>query len=158
MESENELTNVSVVLHDLNRMSINTFLKASGYEIKGMDWGKKIKCVLLVIDTMQMRQKNKGANNMGKIKQAYLQEIGSVDAVIESLNNALQGEGKKYQITTNAGQSDERTEWINREKFLEFMIENAINVLSGNVGYLFQDDEKEQKKDLIARVGRSWML
>jgi hypothetical protein len=148
MESENELTRVEVVLHDLNRMCIDTFLKANGYELKGMGWNKKIKCILLVLDTMQMRQKNEGANNMEKIKQTYLQEIGSVDAVIESLDNALQAEGKKYQITTNAGQSDERTEWINREKFLEFMIENAINVLSGNVGYLFQDDEKEQKKTL----------
>jgi len=53
MESENELTRVEVVLHDLNRMCIDTFLKANGYEIKGMDWNKKIKCVLLVIDEVQ---------------------------------------------------------------------------------------------------------
>nr|WP_321303432.1 hypothetical protein [uncultured Trichococcus sp.] len=148
MENENELTRAEVFLHNFNRIAIDTFLEANGYETKGMDWGKKIKCVLLVIDTMQLQQKSKGANKMEKFKQDYLQEMGSVNAVIESLDNALHDEGKKYQITTNAGQSDERTEWINREKFLEFMIENAIHLLSSNVGYLFMDDEKTQKKTL----------
>ena len=66
MESENELTRVEVVLHDLNRSAIDTFLNANGYETEGMDWGKKIKYVLLVIDKMQMRQKSKGANKMEK--------------------------------------------------------------------------------------------
>ena len=42
MESENELTRVEVVLHDLNRSAIDTFLNANGYETEGMDWGKKI--------------------------------------------------------------------------------------------------------------------
>ena len=148
MESENELTRVEVVLHDLNRSSIDTFLKANGYELNGMGWNKKIKSVLLVIDTMQLQQKSKGANNMKKIKQAYLEEIGSVEEAIDSLNYALLTDDSKYQITTNKGQSDERTEWVNREKFLEFMIENAIDRLGGNVGYLFMDDEKTQKKTL----------
>ena len=53
MESENELTRVEVVLHNFNRSAIDQFLKANGYEIKGMDWNKKIKCVLLVIDEVQ---------------------------------------------------------------------------------------------------------
>lgn len=53
MESENELTRVEVVLHNFNRAAIDNFLQVNGYEIKGMDWNKKIKCVLLVIDEVQ---------------------------------------------------------------------------------------------------------
>ena len=39
---ENELTKVEVVLHELNRKSINTFLRANGLKTDGDDWGKKI--------------------------------------------------------------------------------------------------------------------
>ena len=83
---------------------------------------------------------------MGKIKKAYIEEIGAVDAVIESLSSALQSDDTEFEIITDEGQPNERSEWINREAFLEFMIEHAINILSGSVGYLFQDDEKNAKK------------
>lgn len=52
MESENdfELTRVEVVLHEFNRKTINEFLAANGIASDGLDFGKKIKQVLLVIE------------------------------------------------------------------------------------------------------------
>lgn len=50
MEKDFELTNVSIVLHEFNRASIDTFLQANGIAIEGLDWGTKIKKVLLVIE------------------------------------------------------------------------------------------------------------
>lgn len=83
---------------------------------------------------------------MGKLKKAYLEEISAVDAVVETLEEALQATDSEYQIVTNEGEPDESSEWISREKFLEFVIEHAVNELGGKVGYLFQDDEKNAKK------------
>lgn len=52
MENENdfELTRVEVVLHEFNRKTINEFLAANGIKSDGLDFGKKIKQVLLVIE------------------------------------------------------------------------------------------------------------
>ncbi|WP_321378447.1 hypothetical protein [Trichococcus shcherbakoviae] len=50
MENENELTVVEVVLHEFNRRAINEFLEANGIASDGLDFGKKIKQVLLVIE------------------------------------------------------------------------------------------------------------
>ncbi len=83
---------------------------------------------------------------MGKMKKAYLEEVGAVDAVIKSLSSALQSDATEYEIITDEGQPHERTDWISREEFLEFVIENAVNELGGKVGYLFQDEEKNAKK------------
>jgi hypothetical protein len=54
MESENELTKVEIVLHNFNRLSVDNFLKANGFEVQGESWERKIKLVLLVIDEVQM--------------------------------------------------------------------------------------------------------
>ncbi len=50
LENENELTVVEVVLHEFNRRAINEFLEANGIASDGLDFGKKIKQVLLVIE------------------------------------------------------------------------------------------------------------
>ena len=83
---------------------------------------------------------------MGKLKKAYLEEVGTVNEVIESLSSALQSDDTEFEIITDKGYPNEKSNWISREEFLEFMIEYAINILSGSVGYLFQDDEKNAKK------------
>ena len=85
---------------------------------------------------------------MGKLKKVYLEEVDAVKEAISTLEAALQADDAEYEIITDEGQPNERSEWINREAFLEFMIENAIHLLSSNVGYLFMDDEKTQKKTL----------
>ena len=83
---------------------------------------------------------------MGKMKKAYLEEIGVVNEVIESLSSALQSEDTEFEIITDKGYQKEKSNWISREEFLEFMIEYAINTLSGSVGYIFPDEEKSAKK------------
>lgn len=83
---------------------------------------------------------------MGKLKKVYLEEVDAVKEAISTLEAALQTDETEYEIITDEGQPNERTDWINREEFLEFMIESVINMLSGNVGYLFQDEEKSAKK------------
>lgn len=83
---------------------------------------------------------------MGKLKKVYLEEVDAVKEAISTLEAALQADDAEYEIITDEGQPNERSEWINREAFLEFMIESVINMLSGNVGYLFQDEEKNAKK------------
>lgn len=83
---------------------------------------------------------------MGKMKKAYLEEIGVVNEVIESLSSALQSDDTEFEIITDKGYPNEKSNWISREEFLEFMIEYTINTLSGNVGYVFPDDEKSAKK------------
>ena len=54
MESENELTEAKIVLHELNRACIDSFLQAHGFGTTGQDWGRKIKVVLLIIEEIQM--------------------------------------------------------------------------------------------------------
>ncbi len=54
MKNENELTRVEVVLHDLNRSAIDTFLQAHGFGTAGQDWGRKTKLVLMIIEEIQM--------------------------------------------------------------------------------------------------------
>ena len=54
MESENELTKGEIVLHELNRACIDSFLQAHGFGTAGQDWGRKIKVVLLIIEEIQM--------------------------------------------------------------------------------------------------------
>lgn len=83
---------------------------------------------------------------MGKLKKAYLEEISAVDAVVEALEEALKSKDSEYQIVTNEGQPDESSEWISREKFLEFVIEHAVNELGGKVGYLFQDEKNNPRQ------------
>ena len=60
MENENdfELTRVEIVLHNFNRVAIDKFLNANGFEVDGDDWGRKIKQVLLVIDEIQQGIRN----------------------------------------------------------------------------------------------------
>lgn len=82
---------------------------------------------------------------MGKWKKAYLEEINTVKEVVEALEEALQATDEEYQIITNEGQPDESSEWISREKFLEFVIEHSIHELGGKVGYLFQDEKSAKK-------------
>ena len=41
MESENELTKVEIVLHELNRACIDSFLQAHGFGTAGQDYGRK---------------------------------------------------------------------------------------------------------------------
>lgn len=83
---------------------------------------------------------------MGKLKKGYLEEVDAVKEAISTLEAALQADDTEYEIIIDKGQPNERTDWISREEFLEFMIESAINILSGNVGYLFRDEEKNAKK------------
>jgi len=54
MESENELTKVEVVLHEFNRVAIDAFLQAHGFETAGQDYGRKTKVVLMIIEEIQM--------------------------------------------------------------------------------------------------------
>ena len=51
-EEDFELTKVEVILHEFNRMAIDKFLVTNGIAIEGVDWGKKIKLVLLIIERM----------------------------------------------------------------------------------------------------------
>lgn len=142
---ENELTKVEVVLHEFNRAAIDTFLQAGGFESDHDDWGKKIKQVLLVIDEGQLKN-DKGADNMVDFKAAYLEEVKEVKEVVRALEETLEQTDEEYEIITDEGQPNEKSNWISREEFLEFMIEYAINTLSGSVGYIFPDDEKCVKK------------
>ena len=142
---ENELTKVEVVLHELNRKSINTFLRANGLKTVGDDWGKKIKQMILLIDEGQLKN-DKGADNMVDFKAAYLEEVKEVKEVVRALEETLEQTDEEYEIITDEGQPNEKSNWISREEFLEFMIEYAINTLSGSVGYIFPDDEKCVKK------------
>ncbi|WP_321378383.1 hypothetical protein [Trichococcus shcherbakoviae] len=140
-ESENELTRVEVVLHNFNRAAIDTFLVSNGIEADGDDWGRKIKQVLRVIDEGQLKN-DKGADKMVDFKAAYLEEVKEVKEVVRALEETLEQTDEEYEIITDEGQPNEKSNWISREEFLEFMIEYAINTLSGNVGYIFLDDEK----------------
>ena len=142
---ENELTKVEVVLHEFNRAAIDTFLQAGGFESDHDDWGKKIKQVLLVIDEGQLKN-DKGADKMADFKAAYLEEVKEVKEVVKALEETLEQTDEEYEIITDEGQPNEKSNWISREEFLEFMIEYAINTLSGSVGYIFPDDEKCVKK------------
>ena len=142
---ENELTKVEVVLHELNRKSINTFLRANGLKTDGDDWGKKIKQMILLIDEGQLKN-DKGADRMVDFKAAYLEEVKEVKEVVRALEETLEQTDEEYEIITDEGQPNEKSNWISREEFLEFMIEYAINTLSGNVGYVFPDEEKSAKK------------
>ena len=83
---------------------------------------------------------------MEEFKSAYLEEISAVNEVVEALEETLKAVDAEYEIISDEGQSNERIEMIGREEFLKFMIEYAINTLSGNVGYIFPDDEKCAKK------------
>ena len=142
---ENELTKVEVVLHEFNRAAIDTFLQAGGFESDHDDWGKKIKQMILLIDEGQLKN-DKGADNMADFKAAYLEEVKEVKEVVKALEETLEQTDEEYEIITDEGQPNEKSNWISREEFLEFMIEYAINTLSGSVGYIFPDDEKCVKK------------
>ncbi len=58
MESENELTRCEVVLHEINKASIDAFLQAHGFGTAGQDWSRKIKVVLLIIEEIQLGIRN----------------------------------------------------------------------------------------------------
>lgn len=60
MENENdfELTRVEIVLHNFNRVAIDKFLKANGFDAEGDDWGRKIKIILRVIEETQQGIRN----------------------------------------------------------------------------------------------------
>ena len=51
---ENELTKVEIVLHELNRACIDSFLQAHGFGTAGQDYGRKTKVVLMIIEEIQM--------------------------------------------------------------------------------------------------------
>lgn len=50
MENDFELTRCEVILHEWNRKTINEFLAANGITSDGLDYGKKIKQILLIIE------------------------------------------------------------------------------------------------------------
>ncbi len=52
--SENDLTRCEIVLHELNKKSIETFLKTHGFKTDGDDWGRKTKLVLMIIEEIQL--------------------------------------------------------------------------------------------------------
>lgn len=83
---------------------------------------------------------------MVDFKAAYLEEVKEVKEVVRALEETLEQTDEEYEIITDEGQPNEKSNWISREEFLEFMIEYAINTLSGSVGYIFPDDEKCVKK------------
>ena len=83
---------------------------------------------------------------MVDFKAAYLEEVKEVKEVVRALEETLEQTDEEYEIITDEGQPNEKSNWISREEFLEFMIEYAINTLSGSVGYIFSDDEKCVKK------------
>lgn len=93
-----------------------------------------------------MNANDKGADNMAYFKAAYLEEVSEVKEVAKALEEALKQTDEEYEIITDKGRPNENSSWISREEFLEFMIEYAINALSGNVGYIFPDEEKCTKK------------
>jgi len=82
---------------------------------------------------------------MGKVKKAYLEEVGTVQEVVEALEETLKSDDTEFEIITDEGQPTESRKWISREEHLEFMIEYAINELGGKVGYLFQDEKSAKK-------------
>lgn len=54
VEEDNSLTKAEVVLHELNRACIDSFLQAHGFGTAGKDWSRKIKVVLLIIEEIQL--------------------------------------------------------------------------------------------------------
>jgi len=87
----------------------------------------------------------KGADKVEEIKQAYSEEVSAVGVVVEALEETLKSDGTEFEIITDEGQPTESRKWISREEHLEFMIEFAINELSGKVGYLFMDEKNAKK-------------
>ena len=53
-ENENDLTRCEIVLHELNRACIDSFLQVHGFGTAGKDWSRKIKVVLLIIEEIQL--------------------------------------------------------------------------------------------------------
>ena len=54
MEIENDLTRCEILLHELNRACIDSFLQVHGFGTAGQDYGRKIKVVLMIIEEIQM--------------------------------------------------------------------------------------------------------
>ena len=54
VEEDNSLTKAEVVLHELNRACIDSFLQAHGFGTAGQDYGRKTKVVLMIIEEIQM--------------------------------------------------------------------------------------------------------
>jgi len=54
MENENDLTRCEILLHELNRACIDSFLQVHGFGTADQDYGRKIKVVLMIIEEIQM--------------------------------------------------------------------------------------------------------
>lgn len=71
MESENDLTRVSIVLDNFNRSAIDAFLHVHGFGTAGQYWSRKTKLVLMIIEGIQMGiRKEKYTKNSPQRQQA----------------------------------------------------------------------------------------